>query len=145
MSDTNPFNIVTFGASDEHDRRKRLIEMMRNCPIPDSEILLNLGLFLTPQTLSRVLFIDFLYRKILEVQGVIVEFGCRWGQNTSLFTSLRGIYEPFARLRTVVAFDTFEGFPTVSEKDGSQMNQGAYTTTPNYENYLQEILQYQEK
>ena len=56
---------------------------------------LNLGLFLTPQALSRILFMDFLYRQILDIQGVVIELGCRWGQNLSLFSSLRGIYEPF--------------------------------------------------
>lgn len=139
------FNIVTFGAAGEQDRRKQFIEMMRNCPIPDSELLLNMGLFLTPQTLSRVLFMDFLYQKILETQGVIMEFGCRWGQNSSLFTAMRGIYEPFARLRKVVAFDTFEGFPSVNTKDGEQMHAGAYATTKGYENYLESVLTYQEK
>jgi hypothetical protein len=139
------FKIVTFGPSGEQDRRRQFIRMMRECPIPDSELLLNMGLFLTPQTLSRVLFMDFLYQKILETQGVIMEFGCRWGQNSSLFTAMRGIYEPFARLRKVIAFDTFAGFPSVNAKDGEQMQSGAYATTEGYETYLDGVLSYQEQ
>lgn len=139
------FNIVTFGDEQEKQRRREFLEHFRKCPIPDDEFLMNVGLFLTPQTLSRVLFMDFLYRKILEVQGIVAEFGCRWGQNCSLFSAMRGIYEPFNRLRKVVAFDTFEGFPGVSKKDGDQMVSGGYTVTPGYEEYLGKVLEYQEQ
>jgi len=52
---------------------------------------------------------DFLYRQALEVQGVVMEFGCRWGQNVSLFSALRGIYEPFNRLRKVSLSIRFKG------------------------------------
>lgn len=145
MSQEDSFGIVTFGEEGEKDRRNDFLDLMRNCPIPDDEMLLNTGLFLTPQTLSRVLFMDFLYRKILEVQGIVVEFGCRWGQNTSLFTALRGIYEPFNRLRKIVAFDTFEGFPSTDAKDGELMNPGGYATTRDYEAYLAKVLDFQEK
>jgi|TARA_B100002003_G_scaffold136009_1_gene125776 hypothetical protein len=145
MPQEDSFDIVTFGEEGEKERRNDFLNLMRNCPIPDDEILLNTGLFLTPQTLSRVLFMDFLYRQILEVQGIVVDFGCRWGQNTSLFTALRGIYEPFNRLRKIVAFDTFEGFPDVDPKDGELMNPGGYGTTKDYEAYLAQVLDFQEK
>lgn len=145
MSDSNPFKLVTYGAAGEKGRRQKIIDLMRNCPIPDEELLANLGLFLTPQSLSRILFMDFLYQKVLEVQGVVMEFGCRWGQNASLYTAFRGIYEPFARLRKVIAFDTFEGFPSVDRKDGDQMLSGAYATTKGYEAYLEDVLQLQEQ
>lgn len=145
MSPVEP-KIVTYGDAAQAERRQRLIELLRCCPIPDSEILLNMGLFLVPQTLSRVLFMDFLYRQILEVQGVILDFGTRWGQNLSLFTSLRGIYEPFNRLRKVVAFDTFEGFLGFSgeDKTGSMMDHD-YGVTAGYERYLAEFVELQER
>lgn len=138
-------SIVTFGPSGETDRRKQFIDLMRQCPIPDNELLLNMGLFLTPQNLSRVLFLDFLYKQILETQGVVMEFGCRWGQSLSLFSALRGIYEPFNRLRHIVGFDTFSGFVDVTEEDGQQMKQGAYATTQDYAAYLEKLLDFQEK
>ncbi|MBV9858661.1 MAG: crotonobetainyl-CoA--carnitine CoA-transferase [Alphaproteobacteria bacterium] len=83
---------------------------------------------------------DFLYQKIVDVQGIVVEFGCRWGQNLSLFTSLRGIYEPFNRLRKVVGFDSFTGFPAVLPEDGSMVSQGDYGTAPGYAGFLEQIL-----
>ena len=144
MSENNP-KIMTFGPPDESVRRNELVHLMRSTPIPDKELMLNVGLFLTPQTLSRVLFMDFLYQQILDVQGIIVEFGCRWGQNLSLYSSLRGIYEPFNRLRRIVGFDTFEGFPSVATEDGEKLIAGDYATTPGYEEYLRRVLDLQEK
>ena len=60
-----------------------------------------------------------LFRQIIDVQGVVMEFGTRWGQNMALFEALRGIYDPFNRHRKLIAFDTFEGFPSLDEKDGN--------------------------
>ena len=140
-------SIITFGDSTERHRRKRFLDLFRNCPIPDDEILMNLGLFLTPQTLSRILLMDFLYRQIIEVQGIIVEFGCRWGQSLSLFSALRGIYEPFNRMRKIVGFDTFTGFPGTSDKDGANcmVVEKNYSVTSDYDLYLNTIMDCQEK
>jgi hypothetical protein len=138
------YGILTFGDQDQPARRARLLELMRESPIPDDEQLLNLGLFLTPQALSRVLFMDFLYRQIVETQGVVLDLGCRWGQNAALFCALRGVYEPFNRLRKVVAFDTFGGFPDTLPQDGPQMRPGGYAVAPGYETRLNEVLAIQE-
>lgn len=136
---------LAYGEPAERERRAQFLELLRNCPIHDDEVLANLGLFLTPQTLSRILFIDFLFRQIVEVQGSIFEFGCRWGQNLSLFSALRGIYEPFNRLRKVIGFDTFAGFPKVSAEDGINSSPGMYSVTSEYEVYLAKILDLQEQ
>jgi len=138
-------DIITFGPPAEKDRRKAMVKLLRECPIPEHELMLNIGLFLTPQTLSRVLFMDFLYQQIIDVQGVVMEFGCRWGQNMSLFSSLRGIYEPFNRLRKIIGFDTFQGFPSVTAQDGETVSQGGYATTPKYDSYLNQVLHLQEQ
>ena len=145
MTDSNDIKIVRFGPEGEDERRSEIIDLLQNCPIPKEELLLNTGLFLTPQTLSRVLYMDHLYKKILGVQGVVMEFGCRWGQNLALFSSMRGIYEPFNRLRKVVGFDTFSGFVNVDDCDGKDMNSSSYAVTKQYEDYLEKLLSLQEK
>lgn len=145
MTDSNDIKIVRFGPEGEDERRSEIIDLLQNCPIPKEELLLNTGLFLTPQTLSRVLYMDHLYKKILGVQGVVMEFGCRWGQNLALFSSMRGIYEPFNRLRKVVGFDTFSGFVNVDDCDGKDMNSSSYAVTKQYEDYLDKLLSLQEK
>lgn len=139
------FGIQTFGEKGETERRQSFLDWFRKWPIPDNEFFLNIGMFLTPQALSRILFMDHLYRQIIDTQGIVIEFGCRWGHNTSIFTSLRGIYEPFNRLRKIVAFDTFDGFASVCDKDHKSMKKNDYTVSKGYEDYLETILDFQEK
>ena len=126
--------------------RQRLLDLFHHCPIPDDELLSNLGLFLGRQKLSRILYMQELYTKILNVQGIVVEFGVRWGQNLALFESFRGIYEPYNYGRRIVGFDTFEGFLSVDEKDGSNpvVRSGSFKVTDGYAEYLDALLDYHE-
>ena len=88
-----------------------------------------------------------LYKKIKHLNGDIMEFGCRWGNNSSLFSALRGIYEPFNRHKKIIAFDTFTGFPKLHKKDGNHemMIKNALYTHLNYEKDLEKILSEHEK
>jgi hypothetical protein len=139
------FGMVRYGDNKESGRRDKIIELLKNCPIPDDELLLNLGLFLTPAALSRILFMDFLYRQALEVHGIVMDLGCRWGQNAALFSAFRGIYEPFNRLRKIAAFDTFEGHVKMLSKDKTVMRKGDYSVSKGYEVYLERLLALQEQ
>lgn len=141
---TRNYHIKRYADAAEQDHRKGLTQLLKQCPIPDTELLMNLGLFLTPQALSRILFMDFLYRQTLHTQGVVIEFGCRWGQTLALFSALRGIYEPYNRLRKIVGFDTFQGFSKISRNDGKH-TAGSYSVTKDYESYLEAVLTLQEK
>lgn len=134
-------------SANELSSRERFFKLFKNCPIPDNELLLNLGLFIKRQDLSRILFIDDLYKKIINLHGVVAEFGVRWGQNLALLESYRGMYEPFNHNRKILGFDTFAGFPSVHEKDGQSdiASLGAYSVTENYEDYLKKILDYHEQ
>lgn len=87
--------------------------------IPRDQILSNLGLFLTSKNLARILFFNHIYQQIVNIQGQILDLGTRWGNNISILTSLRSIYEPFNRHRKIIGFDTFEGFPDISPQDGN--------------------------
>lgn len=133
--------------STEIDFRKEFYELYRNCPIPQDEVMRNLGLFISRQSLSRIMFMNMLYQKIVNTQGVIMEFGVRWGQNMALFESFRGMYEPFNFKRKIIGFDTFTGFETISEKDGKSdvTKENAYSVTKGYEEYLKAVLNYHEQ
>lgn len=139
--------VATYAREEEQHRRIEFARKLRGCPIPDEELVDNLGLFLNSKTLSRIKFMDFLYSQVVDVMGVVMEFGTRWGQNIGLFSSLRGIYEPFNRTRSIIAFDTFEGFPTVSPKDGPSpvIRKGAYSVTRGYESFLGEVMDFHER
>lgn len=139
--------VKTYASADERSYRRRLTEMLHECRIPDDQLLPNLGLFLESKNLARILCMDFLFRQIVDVQGVIVEFGTRWGQNLALFSALRGIYDPFNRHRKIIGFDTFSGFPSISTKDGAStmMAPGQLTVPPGYEQFLSRILELHEQ
>ncbi|WP_043891356.1 crotonobetainyl-CoA--carnitine CoA-transferase [Paenibacillus sp. Aloe-11] len=132
-------------SNEEKKGKQKFVEIMKNSPIPDEEILDNMGIYLRRQTLSRLLYINELYKKIINVHGVIMEFGVRWGQNLSLYENLRGIYEPYNYNRKIIGFDTFEGFPEVDIKDGQHVSKGDYSVTPNYFEYLDSVMQFHEQ
>ena len=143
----NEFGVKTYGSAEEDARRAEFVKSFRACPIPDSEILMNLGLFLSSKTLSRLLFMDQLYRQIVGIHGIVVEFGTRWGQNLACFSALRGIYEPFNRHRLVVGFDTFKGFPMIHARDGQTdiMSVGGISVSEGYEGYLTRVMEFHEQ
>ena len=145
VKDSFPVSGVNVHSSNEEKAIwKKRKELMDSCPVPDNEFLDNLGLFLNSKNLSRLLFFDYLYRQILDVQGVILEFGTRWGPNISLMSALRGIYEPFNRLRTLVAFDTFTGLSECAAQDaggsGAYFKKGDLAVSAGYEHYLDQVM-----
>ena len=109
--------------------------------IPPEELLDNLCLYTTRQHLSHILFWERIYRDILEVQGVIMEFGSRWGRNLSLLSNFRSIYEPFNYGRKIIGFDTFKGFQACSELDGSDAKDGDYNVAEGWQDELGQILE----
>lgn len=142
MVNAEQLQIKTYSNSSEQAARQQMGDLLFQNPIPPDQLLSNLGLFLESKHLARLLFMDFLYRQIIAVQGVVMEFGVRWGQNLALFSALRGIYEPFNRHRKIVGFDTFSGFPSIHEKDGksNMMVNGQLAVSPYYTESLQELL-----
>ena len=139
--------IKAYNSGHETKIRQEIVELFKNCPIPDDQILSNLGLFLNSKNLSRILFMDHVFKQIVNVPGAVFEFGTRWGQNTALFSALRGIYDPFNRHRKIVGFDTFTGFPQISVEDGNSemMLKGNLTLSKDYFEYLTKIMEYHEQ
>lgn len=90
--------------------------------------------------LSRILYLNTLYQEIINVPGVICEFGVQWGATLTQLINLRSIYEPFNHSRTIVGFDTFEGFTDPHEKDGSHYRKGDLYTQDQHEAELNHIL-----
>lgn len=144
---TQKHDAIVLSSSDEKTVQKMFVESLKATPLPDDELMTNLGIFLTSKNLSRILFFTEIYKKIVHSHGIIAEFGVRWGQTLSLMSALRGIFEPFNRHRKIVGFDTFEGFKGMNEKDGTlcKCKDGSFSVSPSYENYLDRILSMQEQ
>jgi len=139
--------IKTYDSTEERMVRQKMVQLLKETPIPEDQLLSNLGLFLNSKNLSRILFMDHLYQLAVDVPGVVMEFGVRWGQNSALFAALRGIYEPFNRHRKIIGFDTFEGFPSVAPQDGASdmIYTGNLAVGAGYKDYLDKILRCQEQ
>jgi hypothetical protein len=143
---TQKHDAIVLSSQSEKELQRKFVELFKGAPLPDDEILPNLGLFLSSKSLSRVLFFYEIYKKILHTHGIIVEFGIRWGQTLSILSALRGIFEPFNRHRKIVGFDTFAGFKGMSDKDGALCKtvDGSFSVSENYEQYLETLLGLQE-
>ncbi len=96
------------------------------------------------QSLSRLLYLNTLYNLILDVPGVVCEFGVKWGTSLTQLINLRGMYEPYNHSRKIFGFDTFEGHAAIDTKDGCLPKVGDFSTLDEYEKILEEILLIQE-
>jgi hypothetical protein len=144
MSKVTEYRQQSRSSADQVANRERLYDLFRKRPIPDDQLLVNLGLFMRAPALARVLWIDELYRLVLDVPGAILEFGVWWGQTLALCESFRAIHEPYNHSRRFVGFDTFAGYPAVSDKDvaSETIKVGGYTVSEEYEPYLEALLEY---
>jgi hypothetical protein len=143
---TNKIDIKDYASNSEEKGREGLLDLLKNNPIPDEQLLANIQLFIDSKNLSRILFMNELYKMAVDVQGVVMEFGTRWGPNAAQFTALRSIYEPFNRHKKIIAFDTFKGFPSVEKEDGESdlMVAGQLELPDNYELFLEKVMHLQE-
>ena len=73
--------------------------------------------YATRQSIAKFLTKYELFKQILNVNGSIVEAGVLHGGGTLAWAKLSSILEPTNHTRKVIGFDTFEGFPSVDEKD----------------------------
>ena len=62
-------DIKLYSSASEYKNRESLLNLFKNNPVSDDQILGNLGLFLEPKFLSRILFMDHLYKLSIETQG----------------------------------------------------------------------------
>lgn len=92
------------------------------------------------EALARILYWNNLYQNIIDVPGVICEFGVRYGSTLSILTNLRSILEPFNHSRIIYGFDTFEGLKSTTSADGTLAKDGDFTVPENFEVILSEIL-----
>lgn len=137
MSEKNPTNT----SSEERAKQLELMNLaVSNIPLFGFDWNAASNVFMRRQTLSRILFLDKIYQKVLNKPGYVLEFGCREGASLSIFTALRGIYEPYNFNRRIYGFDTFHGFPSTSTEDGLGVKSSDLGVPDNWEETLHKIL-----
>jgi len=69
------------------------------------------------QSIAKFLTKYEIFKKILNINGSIVECGVLHGAGLLAWSKLSSILEPINHPRKIIGFDTFEGFPSIDEKD----------------------------
>lgn len=143
---TNNFRMETKATDKQIKNWDVLYNLFNERPLHDYDFFNNLGLYMKTSELAKILFLDEVYRHILDIPGVILEFGVWWGQNLSVFENLRAIYEPFNKNRRIVGFDTFTGYRSFSklDKKNNVFSEGNYGVPEGYKSYLEKIISFHE-
>jgi len=76
--------------------------------------------FATRQAIGKFLARYEIFKKILNVNGSVIECGVLHGGGLLTYAKLSSILEPVNHPRKIIGFDTFEGFPSIHEKDTKQ-------------------------
>jgi Macrocin-O-methyltransferase (TylF) len=83
----------------------------------------NFPKYVKRQNLTRFLALYEIFKRIVPVKGSIVECGVFQGFGTMSWSKFSSILEPVNLTRRIYGFDSFSGFPGVSEKDMSADSQ----------------------
>jgi hypothetical protein len=79
----------------------------------------NFPKYVRRQNLTRFLVLYEIFKRIINIKGSIIECGVNQGYGISSWSKLSAILEPVNLTRRVYGFDTFDGFPSISQKDFS--------------------------
>ena len=79
----------------------------------------NFPKYVRRQNLTRFLALYEIFKLVLPVKGSIVECGVHHGFGIMTWARLSGILEPVNLTRRIYGFDTFSGFPRLTEQDRS--------------------------
>lgn len=80
-----------------------------------------------------------LFKMVQDVPGAIVECGVYKGNSLMLYMHLSMILEPYAINRSIIGFDTFQGFASIDkEKDPADINEKMFSDTD--DSILQEMI-----
>ncbi len=69
------------------------------------------------QNITKFLTQYEIFKRVLSTKGSIIECGVNRGASLMTWAKLSAILEPVNLTRRIYGFDTFEGFPSVSDKD----------------------------
>ncbi|MCW5680703.1 MAG: class I SAM-dependent methyltransferase [Xanthobacteraceae bacterium] len=94
-----------------------LVAFFREDDTGDLMKLRSFSVYTPRQAISDFLARYELFRQIKDVQGSVLEFGVFNGQGLMSYAHFSSILEPNNLTREIVGFDTFEGFPDISDND----------------------------
>ena len=100
-------------------------QCIANSPYSNLDRLRNFTLYSPRQDLTNFLVRYEIFKRVLEIQGSIIECGVLHGGGLMTWAQLSSIFEPTNHQRRIVGFDTFSGFPELSKQDRSSESKEA--------------------
>ncbi len=104
----------------------------------------NFEKFVRGQSLTRFIARYELFKRILTTTGAVIECGVHNGGGLFAWAKLSNALEPYNTKRKIIGFDSFEGFPDISEndkiaeKDNKEIKAGGFKSENNiYEEILE--------
>ena len=94
-------------------------QCIANSPYSNLDRLRNFSLYAPRQDLTNFLVRYEIFKRVLEIQGSIIECGVLRGGGLMAWAQFSAIFEPTNHQRRIVGFDTFSGFPKLSRQDQS--------------------------
>jgi hypothetical protein len=110
-----------FRSEAEHEETKRLENCFMRNPEGCSQKINNFPCYARRAALTRFMVLYELFKKVLNIKGSIIECGVFRGFGLMTWSKLSAILEPTNLTRRIYGFDSFEGFPNISEEDKSQV------------------------
>jgi Macrocin-O-methyltransferase (TylF) len=120
-----------FRTEAEQEAAKNTERIFNACPDPVEIKLENFPKYVRRQHLKRFLAMYEIFKLVLPVKGSVVECGVFKGFGVMTWAKLSTILEPENLTRRIYGFDTFSGFPSVSDKDANPImapQEGAFYT-----------------
>jgi hypothetical protein len=77
----------------------------------------NFPKYVRRQHLTRLFTLYELFKRVLRVKGSVVECGVNRGYGLMAWAKISAVLEPANLTRRIYGFDSFAGFPAISEKD----------------------------
>jgi hypothetical protein len=95
----------------------QVAKFFRNDPAALIEKIEAFPKYISRQAIAKFLTKYEIFKRILPVNGSIVECGVLHGSGLLTWAKLSSIFEPANHVRKVIGFDTFEGFAGLAEQD----------------------------
>ena len=106
----------------EKQEAARIKDCFEKNPLSWEKKMENFPKYVRRQNITRLLALYEIFKRVLDVKGSIVECGVFQGFGITTWAKLSAIMEPVNLTRRIYGFDTFEGFPSVDERDKSQFS-----------------------
>ncbi len=101
----------------EHGYAERMERCIGGSPYSNLDRLRNFSLYSPRQDVTNFLIRYEVFKRVLGTQGSVIECGVLRGGGLMAWAQFSAILEPTNHQRRIVGFDTFKGFPRVSEAD----------------------------